>query len=273
MEKFEQVVQNLYALAVRYGVKLVLAIVVLIVGLIVIKWITKTMVKVMTKREMNVSLIPFLKSLASILLKAMLIISVMGMVGIEMTSFIAILGAAGLAVGLALQGTLQNFAGGVMILLFKPYEVGDFIEAQGFMGSVKEIQIFTTILTTPDNRKVIIPNSPLATGSITNFSAMPTRRIDFSFGIGYSDNIDQAKDILLKMAEKDERILKDENPPAVMVEALADSSVNIKLRVWLKSEDYWDVFFDYTESVKKQFDGAKISIPFPQRDVHVYNHK
>lgn len=273
MENVSEVIDRLYGLAIRYGLKLVLAIVVLVVGLMVIKWITKAMVRLMKKSDVNESLIPFLKSITGILLKVMLVISVMGMVGIQMTSFIAVLGAAGLAVGLALQGTLQNFAGGVMILLFKPYEVGDFIEAQGFMGSVKEIQIFTTVLTTPDNRKVIIPNSPLATGSITNFSAMPTRRIDFSFGIGYSDDIDKAKDILLKMAEKDERILKDENPPAVMVEALADSSVNLKLRVWLKSADYWDVFFDYTESVKKQFDGAKISIPFPQRDVHVYNHK
>ena len=272
MEKFQQVIENLYTLAVRYGVKLVLALVVLIIGLMVIKAITKGMVKIMKKRDMNESLIPFLKSIMNILLKVMLIISVMGMVGIQMTSFIAVLGAAGLAVGLALQGTLQNFAGGVMILLFKPYEVGEFIEAQGFMGTVKEIQIFTTVLLTPDNRKVIIPNSPLATGSITNFSAMPTRRIDFSFGIGYTDDIDKAKAILLKMAEKDERILKEENPPAVMVEALADSSVNLKLRVWLKSEDYWDVNFDFTESVKKQFDAAKISIPFPQRDVHVYNH-
>jgi small conductance mechanosensitive channel len=273
MEKYQQVIDNLYTLVAKYGIKLVMAIAVLIIGLIVIKWITKTMVKLMKKRDMNESLIPFLKSMANILLKVMLIISVMGMVGIQMTSFIAVLGAAGLAVGLALQGTLQNFAGGVMILLFKPYEVGHYIEAQGYMGTVKEIQIFTTVLNTPDNRKVIIPNSPLATGSITNFSAMPTRRIDFSFGIGYTDDIDKAKEILLAMAEKDERILKDENPPAVMVEGLGDSSVNLKLRVWLKSEDYWDVFFEYTESVKKQYDAAGISIPFPQRDVHVYNHK
>ena len=263
----------MYALFIRYGMKFVLALVVLIAGLIVIKWITKTLVKMMKKGNMNESLIPFLKSLTNILLKAMLVISVLGMVGVEMTSFIAVLGAAGLAVGLALQGTLQNFAGGVMILLFKPYEVGHFIEAQGFMGTVKEIQIFNTILLSPDNRKIVIPNSPLATGALTNFSAMPTRRIDFSFGIGYTDDIDKAKDILLKMAQKDDRVLKDDNPPAVMVEALADSSVNLKLRVWLKSEDYWDVFFDYTESVKKQFDGAKISIPFPQQDVHLYNHK
>jgi small conductance mechanosensitive channel len=273
MENFQETLERLYGLFVRYGMKFVLAIVVLVVGLIVIKWITKGLVKVMKKREVNESLIPFLKSLTSILLKAMLIISVMGMVGIEMTSFIAVLGAAGLAVGLALQGTLQNFAGGVMILLFKPYQVGDFIEAQGFMGSVKEIQIFTTILTTPDNRKVIIPNSPLATGSITNFSAMPTRRIDFSFGIAYDDDIDKAKKILQKIADDDQRVLKEENPPQVMVEELADSSVNLKLRVWVKSEDYWSLYFDVIEGGKKQFDKAGISIPFPQTDVHLYNHK
>lgn len=273
MENFQEILAKVYELLITYGMKFIMAIVVLIVGLIVIKWITKTMVRLMKKRDMNVSLIPFLKSLTNILLKAMLVISVLTMVGIQMTSFIAILGAAGLAVGLALQGTLQNFAGGVMILLFKPYEVGHFIEAQGYMGTVKEIQIFNTVLLSPDNRKIIIPNSPLATNALTNFSAMPTRRIDFSFGIGYSDDIDAAKTILLKMDEKDERVLKKDNPPAVMVEALADSSVNLKLRVWLKSEDYWDVFFDYTEAVKKQFDGAKISIPFPQQDVHLYNHK
>jgi small conductance mechanosensitive channel len=273
MEKFQEILDRMYTLIVRYGMKFILALVVLIVGLIVIKWITKALVRIMKKGNVNPSLIPFLKTITNILLKAMLVISVMGMVGIEMTSFIAVLGAAGLAVGLALQGTLQNFAGGVMILLFKPYEVGHFIEAQGFMGTVKEIQIFTTVLTTPDNRKVIIPNSPLATGSITNFSAMPIRRIDFSFGIGYSDDIDKAKDILLKMAQKDERVLKDENPPAVMVEALGDSSVNLKLRTWVKSEDYWSLFFDITENVKKQFDNARISIPFPQRDVHLYNHQ
>jgi small conductance mechanosensitive channel len=273
MEKFQGILENVYELIITYGMKFITAIVVLIVGLIVIKLITKALVRVMKKGNVNESLIPFLKSMTNILLKVMLVISVMGMVGIQMTSFIAVLGAAGLAVGLALQGTLQNFAGGVMILLFKPYEVGNFIEAQGFMGTVKEIQIFTTVLTTPDNRKVIIPNSPLATGSITNFSAMPTRRIDFAFGIGYGDDIDKAKDILLKMAQKDERVLKEENPPAVMVDALGESSVNLKLRIWVKSEDYWSLWCDTQEGVKKQFDAAGISIPFPQRDVHLYNHK
>jgi small conductance mechanosensitive channel len=273
MENFQETLQKIYDLVVQYGMKFIMAIVVLILGLLVIRWITKGLVKMMKRSNVNESLIPFLKTLANILLKVMLVISVMGMVGIQMTSFIAVLGAAGLAVGLALQGTLQNFAGGVMILLFKPYEVGHFIEAQGYMGTVKEIQIFTTVLSTPDNRKVIIPNSPLATGSITNFSAMPTRRIDFSFGIGYDDDIDKAKDILLKMAQNDERVLKEGNPPEVMVEALGDSSVNLKLRTWVKSEDYWSLFFDITENVKKQFDAAGISIPFPQRDVHLYNHK
>lgn len=273
MENIQDVLGVLYNFLTRYGLKLIGAIAVLIIGLIVVKWLTKLLVKGMRKGNVNESLIPFLRTLTNILLKVMLIIAVMGMVGIEMTSFIAVLGAAGLAVGLALQGTLQNFAGGVMILLFKPYEVGHFIEAQGYMGTVKEIQIFTTVLLTPDNRKVIIPNSPLATNSLINYSAMETRRIDFSFGIGYGDDIDKAKDILLKMAQDDNRILKEDNPPAVMVEALADSSVNLKLRVWLKSSDYWDVFFEYTEAVKKKFDAAGINIPFPQRDVHVYNHK
>ena len=273
MENFQETLQKIYDLVIQYGMKFIIAIVVLILGLIVIRWITKGMIKMMKRGKVNDSLIPFLKSMANILLKIMLIISVMGMVGIQMTSFIAVLGAAGLAVGLSLQGTLQNFAGGVMILLFKPYEVGHFIETQGYMGTVKEIQIFTTVLSTPDNRKVIIPNSPIATSSLTNFSAMPTRRIDFSFGIGYSDDIDKSKDILLKMAQNDERVLKEGNPPEVMVEALADSSVNLKLRVWVKSEDYWSLFFDITENVKKQFDGAGISIPFPQQDVHLYNHK
>jgi small conductance mechanosensitive channel len=273
MENFQEVLDWVYRLIVRYGIKFILALVVLIVGLIVVRWITRGVVRLMKRGDVNPSLIPFLRTLTNILLKIMLVISVMSMVGIEMTSFIAVLGAAGLAVGLALQGTLQNFAGGVMILLFKPYEVGHFIEAQGYMGTVKEIQIFTTVLLTPDNRKVIIPNSPLATNALINYSAMETRRIDFSFGIGYSDDIDKAKAILLKRAQEDPRVLKEDNPPEVMVEALADSSVNLKLRTWVKASDYWPFFFETTEEIKKAFDKAGINIPFPQRDVHVYNHK
>lgn len=257
MEKIQEALEKIYGLAVLHGMKFILAIVVLIIGLIVIRWITKGLVKMMRRGNVNESLIPFFKSLTNILLKVMLVISVMGMVGIQMTSFIAVLAAASLAVGLALQGTLQNFAGGVMILLFKPYEVGHFIEAQGYTGTVKEIQIFQTILTTPDNNTVVIPNSPLATSVLKNYSIQATRRIDFSFGIGNNDDLDKAKNILLKIALDDERVLKKENPPEVMVESLTVSLVNLKLRVWVKSEDYWDLYYDVTEKVKKQFDAAR----------------
>ena len=196
----------------------------------------------------------------------------MSLVGIPMTSFIAILGAAGLAVGLALSGTLQNFAGGVMLLIFKPFNVGDFIEAQGFMGVVREIQIFNTILKTPDNKTIIIPNGGLSTGPMTNFSTEPTRRVDFSFGIGYSDDIDKAKSIIDGLIKNDNRILADPEP-FIAVGELADSSVNFTVRVWVISEDYWGVHFDMIESVKKAFDKGGVSIPFPQTDVHLYQDK
>ena len=269
---FEGLFQKIVDMAATYGIQLLLAILVLIVGLMVIKSITKGAVKMMTRSNMSESLIPFLKNLISISLKLLLIISVLGMVGIEMTSFIAVLGAAGLAVGLALQGTLQNFAGGVIILLFKPYKVGDYIETQGYAGSVKEIQIFSTILNTPDNKIIIIPNSPIATGSLINYSAQPTRRVDFTFGIGYSNDIDEAKKALLTIVESHDKIFS-EPAPFVRVVELADSSVNFAVRVWANSSDYWDVFLDITEQVKKEFDKRGISIPFPQQDVHVYNHK
>jgi small conductance mechanosensitive channel len=197
-----------------------------------------------------------------------LFISVAGMVGIEMTSFIAILGAAGLAVGLALQGTLQSFAGGVMILLFKPFKVGDVLEAQGYVGSVKEIQIFNTIMATPDNKIIIIPNGSLANSSMTNYSTMDTRRVDFSFGIGYDDDFDKAKEIIKGLIDADERILKDP-APFVRVGELADSSVNITTRVWVNAPEYWNVHFDMIENVKRSFDKEKISIPYPQMDVHL----
>jgi len=194
------------------------------------------------------------------------------MVGIAMTSFVAILGAAGLAVGMALSGTLQNFAGGVMILLFKPYKPGDFLEAQGYMGVVQEIQIFNTILLTPDNRKVIIPNGGLSSSSMINYSAMETRRVDFSFGVGYSDDIDKSRQVILDEIAKLPYVLKDP-APFVMVGELADSSVNFTTRVWVKGEDYWTCFFELTENVKKAMDANNISIPFPQTDVHLFNEK
>lgn len=264
--------ETLSGLIATYGIKLVMTIVVLIAGLMVIRIITRAVGKLLKRSDVSDSLVTFLKSLVSITLKALLIISVLGMVGVEMTSFIAVLGAAGLAVGLALQGTLQNFAGGVIILLFKPYRVGDVIETQGYTGSVKEIQIFTTILTTPDNKTIIIPNSPIATGSLVNYSTQPTRRVDFSFGIGYGDDIDKAKEILMDIVNSHPKVKKDP-APFVRVKELADSSVNFAVRTWVDAPDYWDVHFDITEEVKKTFDKKGISIPFPQRDVHIYNHQ
>lgn len=229
-------------------------------------------VRSMTKKDVEPSLRQFLKSLLSMLLKVLLFIAVISMLGIEMTSFVAILAAAGFAVGMALSGTLQNFAGGVMIILFKPFKVGDFIEAQGYTGTVKEIQIFNTILKTPDNKTIIIPNGGLSTGSLTNFSTEPQRRVDFTFGIGYEDDIDKARNIIMGLIAKDERILKDP-APFVAVSELADSSVNFVVRVWANAADYWGIYFDMTENVKKAFDKEGISIPYPQTDVHVHQVK
>lgn len=251
-----------------YGLKLIYAVITLVIGLWIIKMITRAIDKVMEKRDFDASLRPFLHSMLSMLLKAMLIISVLGMLGIEMTSFIAVLGAAGLAVGMALSGTLQNFAGGVMILIFKPFKVGDFIEAQGYTGIVKEIQIFITILTTPDNKTIIIPNGPLSNGSLTNYSTQDTRRVDWTFGIGYGDKTEDAQKILIDLMNSDERILKDP-APFVGVSALADSSVNLATRAWVKPEDYWGVFFDMNQNVYNHFNEKGINIPFPQMDVHM----
>ena len=268
MEYIENASTWLSEMAVTYGVKLIAAIITLIIGLWIIKLLTNSLSRLMDKKEVDTSLRGFLKSLISILLKIMLFISVIGMMGIQMTSFIAILGAAGLAVGMALSGTLQNFAGGVIILLLKPFKVGDYIEAQGHAGSVREIQIFNTVLKTPDNVTIILPNGGLSTGSVKNYSAEEQRRVDFVFGIAYGDDFDQAKSVLLKLIEADERILKDPAPFIVLAE-LADSSVNITVRVWTKASDYWGVKFDLTEKVYKQFPKEKLNIPFPQMDVHL----
>ena len=251
-----------------YMPKLILAILILIVGLWVIKLIVKGISKLMKKKNVDTSLQPFLKSLISATLKILLIISVIATLGVEMTSFVAILAAAGFAIGMALSGTLQNFAGGVMILIFKPFKVGDFIEAQGHMGTVNEIQIFNTILKTPDNKTIIQPNGSLSTGSMVNFSTEKNRRVDFTFGIGYTDDIDKTKATLMKLILADTRIFKDP-APFVAVSELADSSVNFTVRVWSKGSDYWGVFFDMTEAVKKEFDKEKISIPYPQTDIHL----
>ncbi|MCD4789323.1 MAG: mechanosensitive ion channel [Bacteroidales bacterium] len=268
----ENILNFIYELAIKYGLKLLLAIIVLIVGLWLVKIFVNAINRLMDKKNTDASLRPFLKSLISSILKILVVISVMSIVGIPMTSFIAILAAAGFAIGMALSGTLQNFAGGVMILIFKPFKVGDFIDAQGFMGTVSEIQIFNTILKTPDNKTIIIPNGGLSTGAMTNFSTEPKRRVDFSFGIGYNDDIDKAKSVIEGLISTDSRIHKDP-APFIAVSELADSSVNFVVRVWADAGDYWGIHFDLMEKVKKAFDEDGISIPFPQTDVHVYNEK
>lgn len=267
----EKIIEQLTQIGVEYGPKLLGAIVVLIIGGWVIKGLTKATGRMMDRSQLDESLKPFLKGLVGMLLKALIFISVLGMIGIEMTSFIAILGAAGLAVGMALSGTLQNFAGGVMILIFKPFKIGDFIDAQGYMGVVKEIQIFNTIVTTPDNKTVIIPNGGLSTSSMTNYSTEEERRVDWTIGIAYGDDVDKARVVIKKLCDEDSRILK--NPEVfIAVSELADSSVNFAVRAWVKAPDYWDVFFNLNEKVYKTFGKEGLNIPFPQMDVHVHQN-
>jgi small conductance mechanosensitive channel len=261
-------IEALKAFAMDYGLKLVGAIVVLVIGLWIIRGITRGTGKFLDKRDIDPSLKPFLRSMTSILLKVLLVISVMGMVGIEMTSFIAILGAAGLAIGLALSGTLQNFAGGVLILILKPYKVGDFIDASGVKGSVFEIQIFSTILKTPDNVTITIPNGSLVNSIITNYTTQPTRRVDWTFGIAYGDSVEKAQEVLLGLIKEDKRI-KDDPAPFLALSELADSSVNIVVRVWVDSGDYWGVFFNMNQKVYNEFNKVGINIPFPQMEVHI----
>ncbi len=272
MEFKAEQLQPFYDMVVEYGLRIIIGIIVLIIGFRIIKWITKIINRNLEKREIDDSLQSFLKSLTSIILKILLVISVLSMIGIEMTSFIAILGAAGLAVGLALSGTLQNFAGGVIILIIRPFKTGDYITAQGYSGTVSDIQIFNTVLKTIDNKTIILPNGSLSTGAIVNFSTEPTRRVDLDFGIGYGDDIDKAKEVLWNIIKNDERIHK-EPEPLIAVKELANSSVNITVRVWVNAGDYWPYFWDVHEKVKKEFDKNGVSIPFPQTDVHLYKNE
>ncbi len=260
------------SLAIDYSPKLLMAIATLIIGFWVIKRFVNVIEAGLNAKQVDQPLVYFLGNLANILFKGLLIISVASMIGIETASFIAAFGAAGLAIGLALQGSLGNFAGGVLILFFKPYKIGDLIEAQGHLGVVKEIQIFNTILTSPTNKRIIIPNGAMSNGSIVNFTSEGVLRVDLVVGVSYDADIKQAKDVLENILKNDERVLKD---PAytVAVSELADSSVNFVVRPFVDVADYWDVYFDVTEKAKLELDAANISIPFPQRDVHLYKHE
>jgi len=248
-----------------------LALVVLFVGKLIIKKLVGVVSKTMEKRNTDATLRPFFTSMLNFGLQAMLYISVIGVLGVETTSFAAILAAAGLAVGMALSGTLQNFAGGVMILIFKPYKVGDLIEAQGYLGVVKEIQLFVTVLNSLDNKTILIPNGPLSNGAMINFSTEELRRVDWTIGMGYGDDVDKAKSVINSLIDSDARILKDP-APFVAVSELADSSVNFAVRAWVKADDYWGVFFDMNENVYKTFDKEGLNIPYPQMDVHVHKN-
>ncbi|MFQ5353504.1 MAG: mechanosensitive ion channel family protein [Thermodesulfobacteriota bacterium] len=271
-----EAVQNIFTkileLLAFYGLKIVAAVFVFIVGRWAARLASNILRKVMTKSEVDATIVSFAVNLIYFALLTFVVIAALAQLGIQTTSFIAIIGAAGLAIGLALQGSLANFAAGFLMIVFRPFKVGDYIDAAGVTGSVEEIQIFTTKLKTPDNKMIIVPNAKLTSDNITNFTTTGTRRVDFVFGIGYADDIDGAKSIISELLEKDGRVLKDP-PPTIGVLELADSSVNIAVRPWVNSADYWGLYFDITESVKKRFDAEGISIPFPQRDVHMYEHK
>jgi small conductance mechanosensitive channel len=256
----------------QYGLKVLGAIAILIVGRFVAGFIRKLIKRLMSGRKVDEALVSFISSLAYIALMTFVIIAALSAIGVQTTSFVAVLGAAGLAVGFALQGGLSNFAAGVLLIIFKPFKVGDFIDGAGTAGIVEEIEIFTTTLRTPDNKTIIVPNSKLTGDNITNFTAKDTRRMDLVFGVSYTDDIDKVKKVIADVLKADKRILEDPAPTIGLVE-LADSSVNFAVRPWVKTSEYWDVFFDTNETMKKRFDAEGISIPFPQRDVHLYQEK
>lgn len=260
--------QSIIDTVVSWVPQITLALITLILGWKLSGWIASLVARKLRKREVDETLIPFLSSLTATLIKVGVAISAITTLGVEATSFAAIFAAAGLAVGMALSGTLQNFAGGFIILIMRPFKVGDVIEAQGYTGKVQEIKIFETILLTPDNKVIHIPNGKLQNDSLVNYSTMDDRRVDFTFGIGYDDDIEQAREVILQVITSYEQIYKDPEP-FVRVGELADSSVNFTVRVWAKAEDYWDIYFGMTEDVKKAMDKAGISIPYPQQDVHM----
>jgi small conductance mechanosensitive channel len=256
-------------LLTQWGTSIVLALVIFYVGRWVVNRVANLLTTIAAKRDMDETLVNFLVSIARWVGLLFVVIAALSQLGIDTTSLVALLGAAGLAIGLSLQGSLANFAAGVMIIIFKPFKKGDFIDAGGAMGSVDKITIFTTVLTTPDNKEIIVPNGGIISGNITNFSARDTRRVDMVFGIGYGDDIKKAKALLEEIIKADDRVLA-EPAPVVALGELADSSVNFLVRPWVKASDYWGVLWDTTETVKQRFDEEGISIPFPQMDVHMH---
>ena len=269
LDKVDHYLQMVGEMSLQLGIKLILACAVYLVG----KWLINKVLRVIEigfeKKKVEATLHQFLLSIIGTVLKVILIIIFASMIGIETTSLIAVLGAAGLAIGLALQGSLANFAGGVLILLFRPFKKDDVIDAQGYIGKVNEIQIFNTILITADNQRIIIPNGQLSNGCVKNINAEGTRRVDFIFGIGYDDDVAKAKAVLMSLVEADERTLTTK-PTDVWLGEHGDSSINLYLRPWVNSSDYWPYYFGMMEKVKEAFDKEGITIPYPQRDVHIH---
>ncbi|WP_045627690.1 small-conductance mechanosensitive channel MscS [Vibrio vulnificus] len=255
-------------LLIQYGVNIISAIVILFIGNIIVKVVANSVSKVLNKKEMDKAVVEFIHGLVRYLLFVIVLIAALGRVGVETASVVAVIGAAGLAVGLALQGSLSNFAAGVLIVAFRPFKSGDYVEIGGVAGSVEAIQIFQTVLKTPDNKMVVVPNSGVIGGAITNYSRHATRRVDLMIGVSYKSDLKKTKQVIRETLEKDTRILKDPDM-TIGVVALADSSVNFVVRPWCKTEDYWAVYFDSMQAIKEALDANGIEIPFPQMDVHL----
>jgi small conductance mechanosensitive channel len=253
----------------QFGINIIAAILIFAIGRWIAKFIRKILEKLMTRKEVDVTVVNFICSIVYVILLIFVILGAIHQIGVQTVSLVAVLGAAGLAVGLALQGSLANFAAGILLIVFRPIKVDDFVEAAGVTGVVERVDIFTTQLKTPDNKTVIIPNAQLTSNNITNYTAKGTRRVDLVIGVSYSDNIDKVRSLIEDELKKDDRILTEPAPTIVVLE-LADSSVNFGVRPWTKADDYWGVHFGLTENLKKRFDAEGVSIPFPQRDVHVF---
>ena len=265
--RLEKIVNSLVEQGSHLGWTIIKAILVFIIGRFVIRMINKLVRRILTKRDFDPSVKTFVGSLVNVTLMVLLIISVVGVLGVQTTSFAALLASAGVAIGMALSGNLSNFAGGLIILLFKPYKVGDYIESQGVGGTVKEIQIFHTILLTADNKNIYIPNGSLSSGVVTNIGREPTRRVEWTFGVDYGSDYEQVKRVIESVLAQDARILNDP-APFIALSALADSSVNVVVRAWVKSPDYWGVFFDTNKAIYATFNAEGIGFPFPQLTVH-----
>lgn len=269
---FNNIIPNLQTFAAFYGLKIIAAIVIFVVGRWVARALRNAIKRMMVKGNVDETLISFVGNLTYIALLAFVIIAALNQLGIQTTSFIAVIGAAGLAIGLALQGSLANFAASVLMIIFRPFKAGDYIEGAGVAGTVEEVQIFATKLKTPDNKTIIVPNGKMMGDNITNYSAKDTRRVDMVIGVGYGDDLKKVREILEDILAKDDRFLEDPAPTIGVLE-LGDNSVNFAVRPWVKKEDYWGAYFDVTETVKRRFDEEGISIPYPQRDVHLYEYK